>query len=139
MATLKDSISISEFSSMQDSYVSHVRSGDQTKSVWFDIDTIKEYIGFIENEAKTKEISISGLRMYFIAKTDTERAMNVALCPTYTDKNSKDEDEQVSFDPIYSTDKNPKTLKILEANPPTSSDSSILSRGIPCPWHCPEK
>ncbi len=139
MATPKDLISINDFSEMQDSYVSHVRSKDQTKSVWFDIDTIKEYISFIENEAKNKEITISGLRMYFIAKEDVNRAMNIAICPTYKDKNSRNEDEQVSFDPIHSSNHRPATLTSLQTNPPSSAISSILNKGILCPPKCPEE
>jgi len=133
MSTPANLISISEFKDMRASYKTNVRVGNQTTSVWFPLDNLKEYLAFVESEAKAKNIPISGIRFHFIAKTDADKKMNLALTPTYI-KDGK----EISFDPMYSSDNAPKTLKNLIANPPHSIESSILNRGMSCPPFCGE-
>lgn len=133
MSTPSNLISITNFEDMRKSFEDNVRSGDQTTSVWFSLDNLKEYLTFVENEAKTKNIPISGIRFHFIAKTDAEKRMSVALAPTYSKG-----DKEISFDPMYSSDNTPKSLKNLIANPPHSISSSILNHGQCCPPFCGE-
>lgn len=133
MSTPTNLISISEFKDMRASYDSSVRVGDQTTSVWFSLDNLKEYLAFVESEAKAKNIPVSGIRFHFIAKTDADKKMNLALAPTYS-KGGK----EISFDPMYSSDNAPKSLKTLIANPPHSTNSSILNYGTMCPPFCGE-
>lgn len=131
-------ISISDFTKMQKSYDDHVRIGDQTKSVWFDFESLKEYIEKIEKDSSDLNIPLSGVRVYFIAKDDAERRMNLAFCPTYRSKNEQGEDQDISFDPEFSTKDKPESLASLSSNPSTRKNTSIFNFGYPCPNHCPK-
>lgn len=129
-------ISISDFKQMQQSYENHVRAGEQTKSVWFDFKSLKEYMAKIEKDSSDLNIPLSGVRVYFIAKDDAERQMNLAFCPTYRSKNEQGKDQDISFDPEFSTKDKPEDLNNLLTSPSTSKNTSIFNYGHPCPPLC---
>ena len=150
MNATKHLLTFKEVKKGLDSYKKNVKDklpGNQTRSVWFSLETIKSYLELIEASAQEKEIPISGIRFYLTASNDKNNPINIALCPTYHDAESTAPSQEVSFDPKYSGLKKPKSLNSLldekgsvDTTLKTASEdelSSVLNGGKACPDYCP--
>ncbi len=134
----KDLISIKAFNEGVKRYETHVLSrlpDNQTKAVWFDLETVKSYIAFIEREAAAKKIEISGLRLHMMAKDTKEHAVTLAFAPTVKKTNERGEVVHSSIDVISSKESHPAKLSTpRDRNDLT--DAGILNNGITCPPKC---
>ncbi|PID67694.1 MAG: hypothetical protein CR968_05405 [Flavobacteriia bacterium] len=134
----KDLISIKTFNEGVKRYETHVLSrlrDNQTKSVWFDLETVKSYIAFIEQEAAAKKLEISGLRLHMMAKDTQEHAVTLAFAPTVKKTNERGEVVHHSFDVISSEENHPVELSTPQVRN-DFTDAGILNNGIACPPKC---
>lgn len=147
MGTPKNLISIKEFKEGKEHYKKHFSEVDPqkyTRSVWFSLENLKEYIKYIEEKSAEKGISVSGISFNFMSNDEQPIKLNLALCPTTETLNSKGITEHTPFDPIRSEKEKPMKLATL-VNDSTKSidleslDSTILNRGYLCPDICPEE
>ncbi|MCC7520965.1 MAG: hypothetical protein IT220_04965 [Flavobacteriaceae bacterium] len=110
---------------------------NQTKAVWFSLADLKEFMAYVESEAKAKNITVSGIRFHFIAENNTPEAINLALCPTYEGADGKGEIQQISFDPKQSETGKPADLSSLLNNTSKAATiSSVMNNGNRCPQFC---
>jgi hypothetical protein len=110
---------------------------NQTKAVWFSLNDLKEYIAYVESEAKAKNIAVSGIRFHLIAENGSPEAINLALCPTYETADSKGATQQVSFDPSQSETGKPADLSSLMDNTAKAQTvSGVMNNGLRCPKLC---
>jgi hypothetical protein len=110
---------------------------NQTKAVWFSLNDLKEYIAYVESEAKAKNIAVSGIRFHFIAENNSPEAINLALCPTYESADSKGATQQVSFDPSQSETGKPANLSSLMDNTTKAATiSCVMNNATRCPQIC---
>jgi len=142
MGTPTNLISIQKFKEGVDNYkkgISVENEKSQTRSVWFSLQDLKEFLEYVEKNASTKEIKVSGIRFHLTAEKGSTERVNLALCPTFENINSKKEIEHLSFDPLYSEKGKPVTIhSLMNDTSKAISDSSILNQGISCPFLCPE-
>ena len=135
----KNLISYKDFKKGIENYKKDIPSNNsnQTKSLWLSLDDLKEYLVFIEENAKIKDISVSGIRFHLTSDTGNNGKINMAVCPTFEHINEDNETKQISFDPIYSEIGIPKKISsLLNEDIPDSEESSILNRIKPCPPFC---
>jgi hypothetical protein len=110
---------------------------NQTKAVWFSLNDLKEYIAYVESEAKAKNIAVSGIRFHLIAENGSPEAINLDLCPTYETADSKGATQQVSFDPSQSETGKPADLSSLMDNTAKAQTvSGVMNNGLRCPKLC---
>lgn len=142
MGTPTNLISLQKFKEGTDNYkkgISLENEKSQTRSVWFALQDLKEFLEYVEKNAAAKEIKVSGIRFHLTAEEDRKERINLALCPTFENINSKKEIEHVSFDPLYSQKGKPVTIhSLLKETSKMATVSSILNQGIGCPTVCPE-
>jgi len=128
MSVPKNIISLTEFLAMKASFDSNIKpelGTNLTKSVWFSLENLENYLAYIKKEATNNNIEVSGIRFHMVAKTKDTKQLTLALTPTY-ESNAK----QVDFDPVLSTQNKPKTLESIETDPRKADESgSILNRG----------
>jgi len=117
---------------------------------WISLEELKAYIQFIESESAKKNIPVSGIDFIYSQQDKAEPGsknpgnknykLTLMMAPTYSDGNGN-----IAFDPIYSTNKNPKKLKdLLDKIPEADSlerekgapPSSIANRLNTCPSVC---
>jgi hypothetical protein len=97
-------------------------------SVWQNLNDLKEYIAFIETQAKDKGINISGIRFHFAAQEENKQ-LTIALIPTFNDGK-----EHVDFDPVFSSEDGPKRINDIEVGSEYfEMNGSIMDRNIPIP------
>jgi hypothetical protein len=136
MSTPKNLISLAEFLEMKESFNSSIKiklGTQETRSVWFSFENLKEYFAYVEKEATSNGITVSGIRFHMVAQTKDKKQLTLALTPTYED-NSK----HIDFDPIYSSKEKPAALKSLEGDTQKSGGTGgILNKGDICPVMCP--
>jgi len=142
MGTPTNLISLQKFKEGTENYkkgISLENEKSQTRSVWFALQDLKEFIEYVEKNASAKEIKVSGIRFHLTAENGNSERINLALCPTFENINSKKEIEHLSFDPLYSEKGKPVTIhSLMNATTKTITGSSILNQGISCPFLCPE-
>lgn len=135
MSIPKNLISLAEFMDMKKIFDESIKiklGSQETRSVWFSFEDLKEYFAYIENEATAKNIKISGVRFHMVAQTKEKKQLTLALTPTY-ESNMK----HVDFDPIHSSKEKPVTLKSLETDTTKTGESGgILNKGYICPPVC---
>jgi len=83
-------------------------TGNPTKkdaiSSWFSLDELKEYIAFVENEGKSKNITVNGLRVYYGAyskneiKDDKKGLSTIFFVPTQAKVGSLQKDGVVTIE-----------------------------------------
>lgn len=76
---------------------------DDASYGWHSIDFYKNYIAYLEHEARKVKIPISGLRMYYVAYPEGEDGdysgyQTYMYVPTYYDKESN---RHIAFDPLH--------------------------------------
>jgi len=137
MSVPKNLISNAEFSAMKKSFDSSIKTklgSQETQSVWFDFENLKEYFAYVEKAALANNINVSGIRFHMVAQTKDKKQLTLALTPTF-ESNMK----HIDFDPIHSSKEKPATLKSIEADTKKSEEvGGILNRGINCPDFCPQ-
>lgn len=137
MSVPKNLISLTEFLAMKASFNNNIETklgSNLTKSVWFSLENLEEYLAYVKKEATNNKIFISGIRFHMLAKTKGTKQLTLALTPTY-ENNSK----HIDFDPVFSKTNDPKTLESLKTDTSKASENGgILNRGIDCPVVCPE-
>lgn len=140
MGTPKNLVTIQYLKDGMEHYQSgfNTKTADnQTKAVWFSLADLKEYIAYVESEAKAKNIAVSGIRFHLIAENGSPEAINLALCPTYESADSKGATQQVSFDPSQSETGKPADLNgLITKAEKGSTISSIMNNGVRCPTEC---
>ncbi len=128
MSVPQNLISLKEFNEMRDEFNSTIKSKlgtQETESVWWSFQNLKDYIDYIEKEARNNNILISGIRFHMVAQTLDKKQLTLALTPTYLSN-----DKHIDFDPVLSKDNSPTDLKILESNITKSDElGAILNRG----------
>jgi hypothetical protein len=123
---------------------------------WHSLDFYKDYIAYLEHEAKKVNIEVSGLRVYFVAYPDDEKSgdhrdyMTYIFVPTYYDTESK---SHIAFDPLH-IGKDGKPIPIHEiitkgsslrdgvsmlvsVPPPALTESSVANMAQMCRPNCP--
>lgn len=71
---------------------------------WHSIDFYKDYIAYLEQASKKVNMEVSGLRLYYVAYPDDERAgdhrdyQTYIFVPTYLDKKTN---KHIAFDPLH--------------------------------------
>jgi hypothetical protein len=135
----KNLISYKELKKGIENYKKDIPSNNsnQTQSLWLSLDELKEYIAFVEENAKMKDISISGIRFHLTSDSGNNGKINMAVCPTFEHINEDNEPKQISFEPLYSEKGIPKSLtSLLTDDIPDAEESSILNSFLPCPPSC---
>ena len=132
MSRKEKTINLATFRNMKNIFNETIKSNldeQYSDSTWQDFNDLKEYVDFIENEAKNKGITVSGIRFHFVAEEDNKKQLTIALVPTFTDG-----DKQVDFDPFFSSDNDPKRLSdIEEGSELCEENGSIMDRNVPYP------
>ena len=132
MSVPQNLISLKEFNEMRDEFNQSIKTKlgtQETDSVWWTFDNLKDYFDYIEKEATQNNISISGIRFHMTAKTRESKQLTVALIPTY-EKNA----EHIDFDPVLSEKNKPIDLKNLESSISKGEElGAILNRGVTLP------
>ncbi len=131
MSTPKDLLTFGEFLSRHDDYNNNYLNHKPYKleSFWIDYDKLHEYLSYVEDEARRKQIDISGYRFHLIVE---DGHVNIALAPT-VDDNGK----QVCFDPHKSSAGNPAYYKsLLNDRSLANEKSDILNKFRLCPPNC---
>lgn len=140
MGTPKNLVTIQYLKDGMELYLSgfNAKTADnQTKAVWFSLADLKEYIAYVESEAKAKNIAVSGIRFHLIAENSAPEAINLALCPTYESADSKGATKQVSFDPSQSETGKPADLSsLMENSAKASTISCVMNNATRCPQFC---
>ena len=135
MSVPKGLISLAEFLEMKKTFDESVKvklGNQETRSVWFSFENLKEYFTYVEAEASKNNIKISGIRFHMLTQTKNNKQMTLALTPTF-EENTK----HIDFDPVHSSKMAPATLKSLEADKTKSTENGgILNRGALCPTIC---
>ncbi len=136
MAYKKHIISKEEFSKMKSIFDEKIKPNlgeNYSESTWQSLQDIKEYIAFIEEEAKANMINISGIRFHYVAKEDGKQQLSFAMAPTYDNEKG----EHIDFDPLFSKKEAPKNLQNIDKNDPDyAKQGSIMDRGEDCPFNC---
>ena len=129
MSIPQNLISQKELSEMQNEFNTSIKAKlgtQETESVWWTFDNLKEYFTYIETEARNNNILISGIRFHMVAQTNDKKRLTLALTPTY-----EKDTVHIDFDPKQSSNNNPTTLRNLGGDVAKSSiASSILNKGI---------
>lgn len=139
MSTPKNLLNIQDLKTGLDIYKKGIESrpANTTQAVWFSLQDLKEYIEFIEKNAKDKNIVVSGIRLHVIASKDGADRFSLALCPTAEVKTTDGLTRQMSFDPLYSENEKPLDLnEILKNSQNANKGSSVLNYGRICPDFC---
>lgn len=81
------------------------RGGEEDASYgWHSVDFYKNYIAYLEYEAKKVKIPISGLRLYYVAYPEDDQSKEYSgyqtyiYVPTYY---NKEEGKHIAFDPLH--------------------------------------
>jgi len=123
-------ISLKEFNEMRDEFNSSIKvelGSQETESVWWSFDNLKEYIDYIEDAANKKNIDISGIRLHMIAKTEGDKNLTLAFVPTF----NNDTGEHIDFDPIFSSNNDPETLASLKNDMlRVNQQGGIMNKGV---------
>ncbi len=132
MSRKEKTINLATFRNMKNIFEANIKPnlGDHySDSTWQDFNDLKEYIEFVEKQAKSKGITVSGIRFHFVAEEDNNKQLTIALVPTFTDG-----DKEVDFDPFFSSDNDPKRLSdIEEGSELCEENGSIMDRNVPYP------
>ena len=97
---------------------------EDTREFWFSLDTIKNYIAYVEQQAKDQKIDDLGIRIYFAAYPNDNQSADpgfstIVLVPTSRNANNI----KRGFFPIAPEDENIKTIEALNfghgGKPPT--------------------
>ena len=161
----KELISLEKANQMYKAYqarfkaVTDFRDGkEDARYGWHSIDFYKNYIAYLEAEAKKANIKISGLRLYYVAYPDDESAgeyrnyQTYIYVPTYYDEKTK---RHIAFDPTYLGDGGTpvpihniitdttslKTMareSVVAATETTSSKGAAANMGEMCKPNCSE-
>ncbi len=136
MSVPKNLISVAEFLDMKKSFDSSIRTrlgNQETQSVWFSFENLQAYFAYVEKEAASNNIKVSGIRFHMVAQTKNKKQLTLALTPTY-----KSNDKHIDFDPVHSSEEKPATLKSLKSDTQKSRElGGILNRAVICPTDCP--
>lgn len=136
MSAPKNLISLTEFLDMKKSFDSSIKTKlgtQETKSVWFDFENLKDYLAYVEKEATANNIKVSGIRFHMVAQTQDKKQLTLALTPTH-ENNAK----HIDFDPVHSSKEKPATLKSLKKDMQKADElGGILNHGLKCPDICP--
>ncbi len=132
MSVPKNLISLTEFLDMKKSFDSSIKTrlgSQETQSVWFDFENLKTYFAYVEKEATSNNIKISGIRFHMVAQTKDKKQLTLALTPTH-----KSNAKHIDFDPVHSSEDKPIALKSLKSDVQKSKElGGILNRGVVCP------
>ena len=136
MSVPKNLISFAEFSDMKKSFNSSIKTKlgpQETQSVWFDFENLKAYFAYVEKEAASNNLKVSGIRFHMVAQTKNKKQLTLALIPTH-ESNAK----HIDFDPVHSSEGKAVTLKGLESDVQKSEElGGILNKGVVCPpYNC---
>ncbi|PHR73603.1 MAG: hypothetical protein COA67_02430 [Lutibacter sp.] len=88
---------------------------EDTREVWFQIDSLKKYLAYVEKLSKDSGVEITGFNFISAAYPDKpiygnqKNYQTLILNPTTT----KGDNPRVSFDPLYSTNGNPAFVSDL--------------------------
>jgi hypothetical protein len=130
MSKPQNLITFQEFNDMRSEFDSSIRTklgSQETNSVWWTFENLKEYFDYIEAAANNNRIEISGIRFNMVANTTGNKELTLALVPTYLDTNSN----HIEFDPTLSTSNSPTTLTDIDNDLNKSNQSgAILNRGV---------
>jgi len=132
MSRKEKTINLATFRNMKNIFETNIKSnlGDHySDSTWQNFDDLKEYIDFVEKQAKNKGITVSGIRFHFVAEEENNNQLTIALVPTFTDG-----DKEIDFDPFFSSDNTPKRLSDIEKGSELCEENgSIMDRNVPFP------
>jgi hypothetical protein len=125
---------------------------------WHSIDFYKNYIAYLEYEARKVNIKISGLRLYYVAYPDNQPSQEYAdyqtyiFVPTYYDSSTK---QHIAFDPLHVRDGKPLPIHEIITKGSLSKNggddghegaddipagpSSVANMAEMCEPFCPEK
>jgi hypothetical protein len=162
----KELISLERANQMYKAYqerfnaVTEFRQGkEDARYGWHSLDFYKNYIAYLEYEAKKAKIKISGLRLYYVAYPDDDNSkeyrdyQTFIYVPTYYDEKTQ---KHIAFDPTYldengvpvpihgiitSTDTtavNKMTLAGFVASETTTSSGTAANMGEMCKPNCSE-
>lgn len=90
--SVKNIISQADFTAMKNEFDNTIVSklGTQkTSSVWWSYDNLVDYLALIEDEAKKKGLTLTGVNFNMVAQTTGAKSLSLALTPTYRDGDSK--------------------------------------------------
>jgi hypothetical protein len=161
----KETISLERAHEMYQAYqerfnaLTEFRNGNEdSRYGWHSIEFYKDYIAYLEHEAKKVKIEVSGIRMYYVAYPKDAAAgqqqdyQTYIFVPTYYDKKTN---SHIAFDPLH-VDKEGNPLPIHEIitkgvqrkngvsmvlvsapPPPVETESSIANMAQMCRPNCP--
>lgn len=136
MSVPKNLISLTEFLDMKKVFDASIKTklgSQETKSVWFSFENLKDYFAYVEKEAASNNIKVSGIRFHMVADTKDKKQLTLALTPTYESNTN-----HIDFDPVHSFKDKPATLKSLESDTQKVEKlGGILNHGARCPEICP--
>ena len=79
-------ITKSKFNAMKSEFDNSIRvklTTQETESVWWSIDNLRNYLDEIEEDGTNDGITVSGVRFYMVANTDTPaERLTLAIRPT---------------------------------------------------------
>ena len=114
-------------------------ANEQTIFGWHSLDTYKEYIAYIEEQAEKAGVKVSGIRVYFGADDKLGNQLTYFFSPTYYDEKTGNHE---AFDSFY-MDENNKPVKIhdhIVNDTPVkggeSDNSCLLNHSKVCPPFC---
>lgn len=106
----------------------HRQGKEDARYGWHPIEFYKNYIAYLEHEAKNAKVKISGLRLYYVAYPEDAEAKEYAgyqtyiFVPTYQDEKTG---KHIAFDPTHLDDNG---VPIPIHNLLTSMDSSKIDK-----------
>ena len=128
MSTPINLISVKEYKAMKDAFNTTIKGklgSQETDSVWFSFDNLKEYLAYLEDESAKKNLLISGISFQMIATDDAAKRLTIALTPTFEDNG-----KQTAFDLNHSSTDSPMPIEDINSSSNNfESTSSILNRG----------
>ncbi len=120
---------------------------NDSRTVWFDIETLKQYLIYVEEKSKEAGVDPKGIQFYFTVDSEKSEGnkknhQNFFIAPTKTsdlesgytlDKNGKVILLKEMLKDIYETSANQRTEKAGFFNIIQKSDGLLLNDGVPNP------
>lgn len=106
---------LAQYKSTRENVLKNALGYEDTREVWFQIDSLKKYLAYVEKLSKDSGVEITGFNFISAAYPDKtiygkeKNYQTLILNPTTT----KDGNPRVSFDPLHSENGNPAFVSDL--------------------------